>query len=80
MLRAEMHFIVVMSAFPQDIIAVNAHNLVEIHFVVKTGQFANQRDPQDYRTSRTRGEECALPTLNQIELPKLSSPQRTWLF
>ena len=33
-LRAEMDCIVVMSACPQDIVAINAHNTVEVHFVV----------------------------------------------
>jgi uncharacterized protein YcgI (DUF1989 family) len=35
-LRAEMDCIVVMSACPQDIIAINAHNPVEVHFVVES--------------------------------------------
>ena len=33
-LRAEMDCICVLSACPQDIVAINAHNPLEIHFVV----------------------------------------------
>ncbi len=34
-LRAEMDCVLVMSACPQDIIAINAHNPVEVHFSVQ---------------------------------------------
>jgi uncharacterized protein len=33
-LRAEMDCIVAMSACPQDIVAINAHNPVDVHFIV----------------------------------------------
>jgi uncharacterized protein YcgI (DUF1989 family) len=34
-LRAEMDCVLVMSACPQDIVAINAHNPVDVHFVVE---------------------------------------------
>lgn len=36
-LRAEIDCIVVLSSCPQDIVAINAHNPMEVHFVVESG-------------------------------------------
>ena len=44
-LRAEMDCIVVMSACPQDIIAVNAHNPVEVHFLTDPDLVMPSRTP-----------------------------------